>query len=88
MQVQSSFADRDQMDSCVRCLRQGVEGAADCGSAVVLLLDEVEGCAGGDAVLEQVCIQVQPVAGGVCQAAQELETNLEPPLLPFCCCSW
>jgi hypothetical protein len=39
------------MDSCVRCLR---DGGADAAS-VVLLLDEMEGCAGGDAVLEQVC---------------------------------
>jgi hypothetical protein len=38
------------MDSCVRCLR---DGGADAAS-VVLLLDQVEGCAGGDAVFEQV----------------------------------
>lgn len=42
-----------QMDSCVRCLR---DGGADGAASVVLLLDEVEGCAGGDAVLEQVGI--------------------------------
>lgn len=40
------------MDSCVRCLR---DGGTDAAASVVLLLDEVEGCAGGDAVLEQVC---------------------------------
>ncbi len=40
------------MDSCVRCLRDG--GADAAAASAVLLLDEVEGCAGGDAVLEQV----------------------------------
>lgn len=39
------------MDSCVRCLR---DGGADGSASVVLLLDEVEGCYAGDAVLEQV----------------------------------
>lgn len=38
----------------------------------MLLLNEVEGCAGGDAVLEQVCMQLHPMSLEVC--AEELRS--------------
>lgn len=51
-----SVALKLQMDTCVRCLR---DGGADGAASVVLLLDEVEDCAGGDAVLEQVNLLIK-----------------------------
>jgi hypothetical protein len=59
------------MDSCVRCLR---DGGADGSASVVLLLDEVEGCYGGDAVLEQVFIVHLECPGCIAVEDQRADT--------------